>query len=84
MASMSASPRGDDRDDGLREEVRQLRRAAPIESLPPETSQEIASLTARVEAVEASTRTLTDALRELRGLVRNLNRSGRYYRLFRS
>jgi hypothetical protein len=39
----------------------------------------IAALMARVEAVEASTRTLADALLELRRSVRDLNRSARYY-----
>jgi hypothetical protein len=44
-----------------------------------DASPAIAALMARVEAVEASTRTLADALLELRRSVRDLNRSARYY-----
>jgi hypothetical protein len=63
----------------------------PVEAVPavkllprPEptiddVSPVIAALVARVEAVEASTRTLVDALLELRRSVRDLNRSARYY-----
>ena len=80
---MTSSARDEDLDDSLTEEVRKLTRPEPVEPLPPETSEEIASLAARVEAVEASTRTLSDALHELRGIVRNLSRSARHYTPFR-
>jgi hypothetical protein len=81
---MKASAKDDDLNGALVEEVRKLTRPEPIEPPPPEISEEIASLTARVEAVEASTRTLSNALRELRGTARNLNRSARHYTPFRS
>ena len=79
---MAASARDDDLDEVLIEEIRKLTRPEPVEPLPPEQPGEVASLAARLEAVEAPTRVLSDALHQLRGIVRNLNRSRRHYRLF--
>jgi hypothetical protein len=81
MPWMTASARHDLEEPRV-EEVRRHTRPKSIDTTPPDTSEEIASLTARLEAVEASTRRLSDALHELRGTLRDLNRSNRHYRLF--
>ena len=72
----------DDFDETFVDEVRERSRPKAAEPLQPDTAEEIASLEARVEAVEASTRTISHALHELRGIVRTLNRSARHYRPF--
>ena len=57
-------------------EIRLLPRAEPSTG---DAMHAIGCLVARIEAVEASTRTLAAALHELRRSVRELNRSARYY-----
>ena len=80
---MGSSEREDDLNDALIDEVRRLPRPEAVESLSPETAEDIASLAARVEALERLAQTLDDSMRELRGIVRNPNRSQRFYQSFR-